>query len=230
MKRVVWVGLALATGMTLPSACSAEDDHDDLAGQPSSGSPSASVSASVSPSASVSAPIPSEFTLTSLAFQSSAECSDSAIASCGIIPEQNSSYMNSPNSSPELHWAGAPAGAQSFAITLLDVTYGQPLWAIWNIPATESMLGAGLAGDALLAAPAGAQQCNATFADGDGYFGPDTPCNVYEFELFALSTAVFTPTKPEYVTLVRTELLDAGTTVLGRAKLAARSNYMLGCP
>jgi phosphatidylethanolamine-binding protein (PEBP) family uncharacterized protein len=137
--------------------------------------------------------------------------------------------MQSENRSPELYWTGTPAGTQSFALTLTDVSYGQPLWAIWNIPGTASMLPPNLPQDsASLQAPPGAQQSNATFADGDGYWGPDTPCNVYEFELFALATPTFTPSKAEYVALVRGDL-QSSTDVLSRATLSARSNYMLAC-
>ena len=77
--------------------------------------------------------------------------------------------------------------------------------------------------------PAGSTQSNATFADGSGYFGPQAACNVYQFELFALSVDTFTPTQPDYVALVRAELQEATESTLGRATLTARSNYMMQC-
>src|SRR5690606_21766988 len=76
----------------------------------------------------------------------------------------------------------------------------------------------------------GAVQSNATFAEGDGYYGPQAECNVYRFTLFALAVASFTPSQPEFVTLVRDELLALGNDVLlGHATLSARSNYMNSC-
>lgn len=149
---------------------------------------------------------------------------------CGVFPDENISYMQSPNNSPALVWTGAPPGTQSFAIGLSDVSYGQPLWAIWNIPATLSALPANIEkGTATPAVVAGSQQSNATFAEGDGYFGPESPCNVYQFVLYALGTPTFSPSQPEYVAVVLGELEALGGTILGSATLRARANYAAMC-
>lgn len=141
--------------------------------------------------------------------------------------------MENANLSPELSWTGAPAGTQSFALVLFDVTYGQAHWALWNIPADVTTLAANVPKDtATPATPAGSRQANANFATtgGDGYFGPHIPCNVFEFELYALSTSTFSPMDPESSVLVSIELQELGDPVLGVAKLTGRANdYGMTC-
>lgn len=138
--------------------------------------------------------------------------------------------MESPNNSPALDWVGVPAGTQSFVVGLFDLTYAQPLWALWNIPADLSGLPANIDKDtATPAMPAGTHQSNATFAEGDGYFGPESACNVYEFVVYALSTPTLAPSQPEYVALVLGEVQALGDAILGSATLRARSNYGMMC-
>jgi Raf kinase inhibitor-like YbhB/YbcL family protein len=173
------------------------------------------------------------FSVTSPAFQNAAGCSVENPGSCEVFPDENVSYMGNANLSPELHWSGAPAGTQSFAVVLFDVTFGQAHWVVWNIPASVSMLASNVPRDmALLSTPAGAQQANANFATegGDGYFGPHLPCNVFEFEVYALSLDTFAPMDPESAVLVSIELQELGEPVLGVAKLTGRSNdYGMSC-
>ncbi len=138
--------------------------------------------------------------------------------------------MQSPNNSPQLDWVGVPPGTQSFVVDLSDLTYAQPLWALWNIPADLSGLPANIEKDtATPAVPAGTQQSNATFAEGDGYFGPESPCNVYQFVVYALSTPTLSPSQPEYVALVLGEVEALGDVILGSATLSARTNWEMAC-
>jgi Raf kinase inhibitor-like YbhB/YbcL family protein len=151
---------------------------------------------------------------------------------CEVFPDENVSYMDRPNVSPELRWAGAPAGTQSFALVLFDVTYGQTHWALWNIPANVTLLAANVPKDtAMPATPAGARQSNANFATGgDGYFGPHVPCNIFQFVLYALSISTFSPMDPESAVLVGIQLQELADPVLGSATLTGRSNdYMMMC-
>lgn len=170
------------------------------------------------------------FTLSSPAFEGVADCSATNASVCDVFPDENISYMQSPNISPALDWVGAPSGTQSFVVGLVDLTYAQPLWAIWNIPADLSGLPANIEKDtATPATPAGTRQSNATFAEGDGYFGPESACNVYQFVVYALSTPMLSPTQPEYVAVVLGEVEALGDVILGSARLSARSNYGMMC-
>jgi len=172
------------------------------------------------------------FTLTSPAFENVEGCSDETRAPCERFPDENISFMNSPNNSPELTWTGAPAGTMSFVMVLQDLSNGQAHWVLWNIPSDTTMLAANVdKNDATPAVPAGSQQCN-NFGAGDGYFGPGSECNVYEFVVFALSIADFSPTMDTNAGNVRTQLLaleDQGQ-ILGTAYLRGRSNFEMDCP
>jgi len=98
--------------------------------------------------------------------------------------------------SPQLAWANAPAGTQSFVLHMHDMegarnktTEDQLHWLVWNIPATARGLPEGVPKGDL---KDGSHQTSAT---GDGvYRGPGAPANGpyhhYVFELFALDTKV----------------------------------------
>jgi Raf kinase inhibitor-like YbhB/YbcL family protein len=172
------------------------------------------------------------FSLTSPAFDSLPGCAVEAPAACDVFPDENVSYMERPNQSPELRWTGVPSGTQSFAIVLMDATYGQAHWALWNIPANVTMLAANVPKDtATPSTPPGSRQSNANFANGgDGYFGPHVPCNVFEFEIYALSTPTFSPMDPDSAVLVAIELQELKESVLGLATLVGRSgDYGMTC-
>jgi Raf kinase inhibitor-like YbhB/YbcL family protein len=175
----------------------------------------------------------STFLLTSPAFENVGGCSVESPGPCATFPDENVSYLDNANISPELEWTGVPFGTQSFALVLFDVTYGQAHWVLWNIPADAVMLAADVAQDTkMLAKPPGSEQANANFAttSDDGYFGPHIPCNVFEFELYALSLPTFSPENPDSAVLVHIELQELGAPVLGIAKLTGRSaNYGMTC-
>jgi len=154
-------------------------------------------------------------------------CSLESPQVCDVFADENVSYLDHANVSPELHWTGVPPGTQSFALVLFDVTFGQAHWALWNIPADTSLLAADVPKDtATPPTPVGSRQANANFATagGDGYFGPHVPCNMFEFELYALSVGTFSPADPESSVLVSIELQGLGDRVLGVAKLVGRVN------
>jgi Raf kinase inhibitor-like YbhB/YbcL family protein len=121
------------------------------------------------------------FTITSPAFENN-----------GTIPLRHSPYGDD-NLSPALSWTGAPAGTQSFALILDDPDAGaNPFvhWVIYNIPGSATGLPEGIAADADVANPAGAQQ-GVTGLRRTGYFGPRPPAGAahhYHFKLYALST------------------------------------------
>lgn len=173
------------------------------------------------------------FVLTSPAFDNVEGCSVDTPGPCATFPDENVSYMENANVSPELEWTGVPSGTQSFALVLFDVTYGQAHWALWNIPADAVMLAADVPQDVKMpASPVGSEQANANFAttSDDGYFGPHMPCNVFDFELYALSLPTFSPENPDSAVLVHIELQELGEPVLGIAKLTGRcGDYDMTC-
>jgi len=105
----------------------------------------------------------------------------------------NSFGCSGENISPALSWSGAPAGTQSYALTVYDpdapTGSGWWHWVVINIPASASGLkeGAGSADGKLL--PAGSQQVRTDFGAA-GYGGPCPPAgdkpHRYIFTLYAL--------------------------------------------
>jgi len=175
----------------------------------------------------------STLVLTSPAFEDVPACSTETPSVCEVFPDENVSYLENANVSPELSWTGVPPGVQSFAVVLFDVTFGQAHWVLWNIPAEEVTLAANVPQDTKLpAAPTGSEQANANFADTstDGYFGPHMPCNVFEFQLFALALPTFTPANPDSAVLVHAELQNLGDSLLGSTRLRGRAgDYGMTC-
>ena len=96
--------------------------------------------------------------------------------------------------SPEIKWANAPAGTQSFFLHMHDMdlarnktTDDQAHWVVWNIPATATGMPEG--------APKGSQLADGSYqisATGAMYRGPGAgangPFHHYVFELYALDT------------------------------------------
>jgi phosphatidylethanolamine-binding protein (PEBP) family uncharacterized protein len=113
-----------------------------------------------------------------------------------VFPKDNiGTNIGGSNKSPELVWGAGPSGTQSYAIVLHDLTNmmgGKPFvhWVMWNIPAATLMLPAGLEATAMPSVPAGSSQRSFS---GNGYQGSGKCGNVYEFVLYALTTATFTP-------------------------------------
>lgn len=101
------------------------------------------------------------------------------------------------NTSPALHWSGAPAGTLSFAVTLFDrdersTPSGWWHWVVYDLPKNthDLALGAGQEHSTLL--PAGAQQ-GRTDLGTDAYHGPcpakGDPPHRYVFTVYALNVA-----------------------------------------
>jgi len=96
------------------------------------------------------------------------------------------------NISPALSWSGAPAGTQSFALTVYDpdapTGSGWWHWFVINIPANVSALNAGAGTADGKQLPAGSQQVRTDFG-ATGYGGPCPPAGKphrYIFTLYAL--------------------------------------------
>jgi Raf kinase inhibitor-like YbhB/YbcL family protein len=175
------------------------------------------------------------FSVSSPAFEHVVACSKDMPSPCKAFPQENVSYMQdaasaTANISPELNWTGVPAGTKSFAVVLQDLTNGLAHWVLWNVPGSAVKLEKNVAkGSAMPAVPAGSQQCNANFAAGNGYFGPGSRCNVYEFVVYALARPMFSPTPATDAGQVRTQLQALGADILGTASLRGRANHMMMC-
>src|SRR5262245_53414302 len=126
--------------------------------------------------------------------------------------------------SPQLAWANAPAGTQSFILHMHDMegarnktTEDQLHWLVWNIPAETRALPEGVPMGDL---KDGSRQTSAT---GNGvYRGPGAPANGpyhhYVFELFALDTKIDVPANPADPFDTRAKVLSAiQGHVLGKA-------------
>ncbi|PYE55203.1 YbhB/YbcL family Raf kinase inhibitor-like protein [Deinococcus yavapaiensis] len=104
------------------------------------------------------------------------------------------------NVSPTLTWSGAPAGTQSFALTMYDpdapTGSGFWHWIVYNIPATATSLSLGAGAASGTALPAGTRQ-GAGDAGTVGYLGPcpsvGDPPHRYVFTLYALNRTLDIP-------------------------------------
>lgn len=166
------------------------------------------------------------FVLTSPMLQHVEACSQQNHQPCMIFAKANEMMsMNGDNLSPELDWGPGPVGTQSYAITLHDFSNDFTHWAIWNIPAGTLKLPANLARESKPAVPAGAQQMSFDNNNaGFGYMGPGADDHVYEFKLYALNVATFTPKNPGDQGKIWDELeANAGNFVLAKSMLRGRS-------
>ena len=118
----------------------------------------------------------------------------------GLIPTKYTQAGE--QASPQLAWANAPMGTQSFVLHMHDMegarnktTEDQLHWLVWNIPAETRALPEGVPMGDL---KDGSHQTSAT---GNGvYRGPGAPANGpyhhYVFEIFALDTKIDVPANP----------------------------------
>lgn len=162
------------------------------------------------------------FALSSPGWTSQADCSPANKNACGVFPKENiGTSIGGSNKSPELTWTAGPNGTQSYAMVLHDLSNvmgGKPFvhWVMWNIPGTTRTLPAGLEITAMPSVPAGSSQRSYS---GNGYQGSGKCGNVYEFVLYALPMATFTPAG-----MTQTAVADALTaTNAPTASLRARS-------
>lgn len=154
------------------------------------------------------------FELLSPAFTHVEECSDENHAPCEEWPNANLlDTIGGDNMSPELNWGPGPEGTMSYALVLHDYTNGFTHWAVWNLSVGTLTLPANM-----ITLPQGASQVS--FEDGDGYAGPGANDHVYEFRLYALNVATFTPGNATDQGAIRGELEnDPDGIVLGSTDL-----------
>jgi Raf kinase inhibitor-like YbhB/YbcL family protein len=171
------------------------------------------------------------FTLTAAAWVNMAGCAANMAASCATLPKELTRTGGGVGTSPALSWTGVPAGTKSFALVLQDLSGNSTHWVLWNIPGTTTSLAADVdQSTPTPAVPAGSQQCSKDPAAGaEGYYGPGACGNVYEFALYALSVATFSPTMATNEIQVRTQLLALGSSILGTAATRGRT-FAPNCP
>jgi phosphatidylethanolamine-binding protein (PEBP) family uncharacterized protein len=134
-----------------------------------------------------------EFTLTvaNVAGSDNDDCDAGAAATCPLFPEENvATFIGGDNISPVMDWLAGPEGTLSYAVTLYDLSQPNAHWALWDIPADTLALPAGLMSGATLTTPIMAKQAGFN-AGMPSYLGSGACENVYEFRLYALSTATF---------------------------------------
>lgn len=140
----------------------------------------------------------------------------------GLIPVKYTQAGE--QASPQLAWANAPMGTQSYVLHMHDMegarnktTEDQLHWLVWNIPAETRALPEGVPMGDL---KDGSHQTSAT---GNGvYRGPGAPANGpyhhYVFEIFALDTKIDVPANPADPFDTRAKVLAAiQGHVLGKA-------------
>lgn len=130
------------------------------------------------------------------------------------------------NASPALAWSGAPAGTESFVVTVYDpdapTGSGWWHWVVADIPATAASLPRGAGGPAGTGLPTGTMQGRTDFGN-TSYGGPcppqkDAP-HRYVFTVHALSVAHL-PVDPRVSAAMVG--LAMHTAEIGRASLIAR--------
>jgi Raf kinase inhibitor-like YbhB/YbcL family protein len=126
------------------------------------------------------------------------------------------------NVSPALRWHGAPAGTQSFALTMFDPDArsgaGWWHWLVYDIPGGNTSLASGAGSGAHPSIPSGALQGRNDFGEA-AYDGPCPPKgdkpHHYVFTLYALRSAKLgapvTATSSDIERLARAQALDSAT-------------------
>jgi phosphatidylethanolamine-binding protein (PEBP) family uncharacterized protein len=165
--------------------------------------------------------------VSSPAFANNPGCGPDDREACALFPLDNTGLGQAANVSPEIDWTPGPSGTQSYAIALHDLTFlqnGDPYthWVLWNIPARVSQLPAELPAGHNPGVPA-AETEQVSFRDDSAYAGSGACGNVYEFELYALRTASFTPSNTDTPDDVEAAL-QSSPDVLDTTTMRARSN------
>jgi Raf kinase inhibitor-like YbhB/YbcL family protein len=101
------------------------------------------------------------------------------------------------NTSPQLHWSGAPPGTKSFVVTLFDrdersTPSGWWHWVVYDLPSTVEQLPKGAGAEHSQLMPAEALQGRTDLGE-DAYHGPcpakGDPQHRYVFTIYALNVA-----------------------------------------
>jgi Raf kinase inhibitor-like YbhB/YbcL family protein len=132
---------------------------------------------------------------------------------------------NGDNRSPALEWAHAPAGTQSFAVTLYDETARFWHWEIYNIPANQTKLPADAGNPQKALAPKGSVQGKNDYGT-VGFGGPCPPkgsgVHRYVYTVYALKVPTLNipaKSKPEAIaSAIEKESLAKASIVSGYSR------------
>src|SRR6202034_952522 len=117
------------------------------------------------------------------------------VASVPLIYTAKAFGCSGGNLSPELHWSGAPAGTQSFVVTLFDrdersTPSGWWHWVLYDLPKNIDKLPMGARAEHSKLLPAEALQGRTDLGE-DAYHGPcpakGDPPHRYVFTIYALN-------------------------------------------
>jgi len=155
---------------------------------------------------------PGTFTLTSTAF-----------AASGSIPAIHT--CNGTNVSPPLTWTDAPAGTQSYAVVMRDLSLGASPnyhWVIYDIPAATTSLPQNVDQTASPSVPAGAKQTYWSFGADYSYRGPCPPSGThdYQFTVYSFATATIPVGAPATDPAAQDVIIQANKT--GSASLTGK--------
>jgi Raf kinase inhibitor-like YbhB/YbcL family protein len=200
MKYVAFSLLALVLGLGLEAACSDSSDGGSGGG---GGSDAAGSDGKTNDDGSTSIDGASDGPITDANTDDAADAAtdgatgpfllrSTAFAAGGVIPAAQACNTNT---SPPLSWSGAPAGTQSFAVVMRDLTLANATnyhWVIYDIPATETGLPQGVQAVASPPMPSGAKQTYWSFSANYSYLGPCPPMgggfHDYQFTVYAFTT------------------------------------------
>jgi Raf kinase inhibitor-like YbhB/YbcL family protein len=148
------------------------------------------------------------------------------VASVPLIYTAKAFGCSGGNLSPELHWSGAPAGTQSFVVTLFDpdersTPSGWWHWVLYDLPKNADALPQGAGAEHSSALPSGALQGRTDLGE-DAYHGPcpakGDPPHRYVFTVYALNVTKL-PVPPDSSGGMVTSIVQEH--LLGKAVLIA---------
>ena len=94
------------------------------------------------------------------------------------------------NTSPQLAWAGAPSGTQSYAVVLTDQSINLVHWVIYDMPGDLVGLPVNVEKTYTPVSVTGAHQTTSYQAATRGYLGPCPPnIHTYQFVVYAVDVA-----------------------------------------
>jgi Raf kinase inhibitor-like YbhB/YbcL family protein len=161
------------------------------------------------------------FAITSPSFMKQNGCGKDNVAVCDKFAQDFwLTTIGGSNHSPELDWTPGPQGTLSYAVVLFDQSNTYAHWVIWNIPASTNKLPASLPAGMSPAGITGAKQVS-FFGNKDAYAGPGAKSHAYQFKLYALKVATFSPNTAGEAQVSARNSLEASADVIAKVEIVA---------